>query len=190
MFIKECLVTILKVLQIKQQTSSMSLTNLSGIYTSKIRYGLQLIGKVRTEVHESSQSDLNALQKTQNRLIRLLSGTKLSNKISTGSLLKNLKMLSVNQLNAQIKLTEIWKAVNNENHPISVKKSTLIQGERELRSKFDGKLIESGFSNLAKDSFLSDAIRLWNKAPDAITKCSSIYSVKKEIKVFVKTLPI
>ena len=70
------------------------------------------------------------------------------------------------------------------------KKSTLIQGERELRSKFDGKLIKSGFSNLAKDSFLSDAIRLWNKAPDAITKCSLIYSVKKEIKVFVKTLPI
>ena len=62
-------------------------------------------------------------------------------------------MLSVNQLNTQIKLTKIWKAVYNENHPISVKKSTLIQDERELKSKFNGKLIESGFSNLAKDSF-------------------------------------
>ena len=109
--------------RLKRQLNQENLKKVAeSIYTSKIRYGLQLIGKVRTEVHESSQSDLNALQKTQNRLIRLLSGTKLSDKISTGSLLKNLKMLSVNQLNAQIKLTEIWKAVNNENHPISVKK--------------------------------------------------------------------
>ena len=115
--------------RLKRQLNQENLKKVAkSIYTSKIRYGLQLIGKVRTEVHESSQSDLNALQKTQNRLIRLLSGTKLSDKISTGSLLKNLKMLSVNQLNAQIKLTEIWKAVNNENHPISVKKKYINTG--------------------------------------------------------------
>ena len=122
-------------------------------------------------------------------MIRLLSGTNISDKKSTSSLLKNLNMLSVNQLNAQIKLTEIWKAVNSENHPISVNKRTLKDGERVSRSKFDGKLIETGFSNLSKDSYLSDGIRLWNKAPDSIIKCKSIYSVKKTIKAFVKTLP-
>ena len=47
-------------------------------YTLKIRYGLQLMGKVRTDEHESSQSDLKALQKTQNKMIRLLSGTNIS----------------------------------------------------------------------------------------------------------------
>ena len=50
-----------------------------------------------------------------------------------GTLLKNLKMLSVNQINAQIKQTEIWKAVNNENHPISVKKKYINTGQERAK---------------------------------------------------------
>ena len=45
----------------------------------------------------------------------LLAITKLSDHRSTKSLLANLDMSSVNQLNAQIKITEIWKAVHKDN---------------------------------------------------------------------------
>ena len=38
-------------------------------------------------------------------------------------------MLSVNQLNAQIKLTEMWKAVKKENYPIKVYKKTIVENE-------------------------------------------------------------
>ena len=41
---------------------------------------------------------------------------------STKSILTNINMMSVNQLNAHIKLTEIWKAVIQVNYPITVTK--------------------------------------------------------------------
>ena len=39
-------------------------------------------------------------------------------------MLKKHNMLSVNQLNAQIKLTEIWKAMNDEDHPFRITRSS------------------------------------------------------------------
>ena len=55
-----------------------------------------------------------AIQKTQNKLTRFLNNSKISDKISTKTLLKNINGLSVNQLNAQIKLTELWKSQKNK----------------------------------------------------------------------------
>ena len=66
-------------------------------------------------------SKLN-IQLIQNKLARVLNNVKLSDHKTTKSLLTNIDMPSVNQLNAQIKITEIWKAVHVENHPIEVKK--------------------------------------------------------------------
>ena len=57
---------------------------------------------VRTNVNDSSQADLKALQKTQNKLLRLLNGTKIFDKISTSSLLTNLNMISVNQFKVYV----------------------------------------------------------------------------------------
>ena len=54
-------------------------------------------------------------------------------------------MPSVNQLNAQIKITEIWKAVHVENYPIEVKKYKLEREERVSRSKTSEKLILTGY---------------------------------------------
>ena len=61
-------------------------------------------------------------------------------------------MPSVNQLNAQIKTTEIWKAVHVENYPIEVKKYKLEREERVSRSKTSDKLILTGFSDIVKSS--------------------------------------
>ena len=94
----------------------------NSIFTSKIRYGLQLLGKVRWTKEEPVQGDLCAIQKVQNKMIRLLNGCKLMDKISTEKLLTNVKMLSVNQLNAQIKITEVWKAMHDVNHPLKIEK--------------------------------------------------------------------
>ena len=38
-------------------------------------------------------------------------------KVNTEKILHDTKILSVNQLNAQIKLQEVWKAKNNINYP-------------------------------------------------------------------------
>ena len=34
----------------------------------------------------------------------------------------NLNMVSINQINAQIKLTEMWRAVNTANYPSNIRK--------------------------------------------------------------------
>ena len=120
----------------------------------------------------------------------LLAITKLSDHRSTKSLLANLDMSSVNQLNAQIKITEIWKTVHKDNYPIEVKKYILEADERILRSKISDKLLVKGHSDLMKSSYKNDAIKLWNNCPDSITKCTSVYSAKKAIKTFVKNFPI
>ena len=44
-------------------------------------------------------------------MLRFLNGSKISDRISTESILIKFNILSVNQLNAQIKIMEIWKAI-------------------------------------------------------------------------------
>ena len=47
----------------------------------------------------------------------LKNGTKVKDMISTKSLLDEFGMMAVNQINAQIKLLEIWKSLNVLNSP-------------------------------------------------------------------------
>ncbi len=79
-----------------------------GIFTSKLRYGLQLFGKVRSKESDPECADFKAIQVVQNNLMRSLNGSKVKDMISTSSLLTKFGMLSLNQLNAQVKLVEIW----------------------------------------------------------------------------------
>ena len=95
------------------------------IYTSKIRYGLQLCSKVRWSDSETRDGVMEQLQKTQNKLFRFLNKTKISDKIRTSEIMEKLNLLSINQINAQIKLMETWKALNNDkDNPIKSLKIT------------------------------------------------------------------
>ena len=49
------------------------------IFNSKIRYGLQLIGKIRSQDQDGGmQKDLKAIQLMQNKMVRLLNNVELS----------------------------------------------------------------------------------------------------------------
>ena len=61
-------------------------------------------------------ADLAAIQKVQNKLLRIVNNCKISDKISANS------VLSINKLNSQIKLTEMWKANNKANYPLLLPK--------------------------------------------------------------------
>ena len=52
-----------------------------------------------------------------------------------------------------------------------------------------GKLIEKGKTEFLQATYINDGSKLWNVAPDEVTKSSSLWSAKKAIKAFVKTLP-
>ena len=79
-----------------------------GLFTSKIRYGVQLLGRVRTSESVPTNGDIDEIQIIQNKLVRMLANTRLLDKVNTVTLMQATNMLSVNQINAQIKIQEIW----------------------------------------------------------------------------------
>ena len=87
------------------------------LYTSKIRYGVQLYGKVRIHEHDPLDTLLESLQVTQNKFARFLHGSSLMDRTSTKTIFIETNLLSINQINAQIKLLEIWKSQNIESYP-------------------------------------------------------------------------
>ena len=179
---------------IKRLQKALSLDRLrkitDSIFTSKIRYGLQLYGNVRLEENDPKNALISAIQLTQNKMARFLNGTKIKDRIRTEQILDSLKMLSVNRLNAQIKLMEVWKSLNDVNYPtiwpIKAEKLDIMK----TRSAGTQKLIESGSSKLAKGTFINDAAKIWNRAPDSIKYAKSLSIAKKEIKIFVAKIPL
>ena len=159
------------------------------LFNSKIRYGLQLLGKVRVNEVDETQEWLKNVQLMQNKLARFLNGTLVKDKISTLSILEKFNMLSVNQMNAQSKMTEAWKIMNTPNYPTKWELKITTEEERTTRSTTANTIPESARSRLTQASFNNDAKKLWNMAPVKIKSCASINTAKKAIKSFVKTLP-
>ena len=90
-------------------------------------------------------------------------------------------MLSVNQINAQVKLTEMWKANYVPNYPIKLEKKDLNSATNLTRSMTRGDFILQGKNDLCKSSFIHDASKIRNNAPRSIKECNTIYKAKKEI---------
>ena len=99
------------------------------LFNSKIRYGLQMCGQIRWKDSDPTPNLMKDLQICQNKMLRLLNNSRISDKISTASLL-----VKVNQINAQIKLSEMWKAVKDEDHPFNIVKWESWPDVRSMRS--------------------------------------------------------
>ena len=126
----------------------------------------------------------------QNKMLRLLNGTTIADKISTKSLLGNLNLLSLNQMNAQIKITEAWKTSTLPDYPLKITNVKNTDHCVTTRAVSKGDALEFGRSDLVQSTFLSDTSKAWNKTPNEINECKSVWSVKKAIKKFVTELPI
>ena len=114
-----------------------------------------------------------------------MNGTKIADKISTKSILDKHDLLSVNQQNAQTKLLD-----NVKNYPIKVKKLVANDNRAMTCAITSGKLVEVSQTCVTINTFHNDAIKAWNLAPDTIKNSNTIWSAKKQIKIFVKTLPV
>ena len=160
-----------------------------GIFTSKLRYGLQLMGKVRTSIEDQETAEFKAIQVVQNNLLRLLNGTKTKDMVSIPVMLKKFNMLSANQLNASMKLLEVWKAINLPDYPLKINRQEIHTTGINTRADKVNRPIEVGKTNLCQKTCVSDAIRLWNKAPGSVTESASLHQVKNQIRMYVKSLP-
>ena len=120
----------------------------------------------------------------------MMTNTKLEDKIRTRNLLTQMNMMSVNQINAQIKIQEIWKALHVENYPIKVERLSSNGNGTTTRACTRGKLVEAGRSVIAQKTCINDAIKLWNKAPRRVTECLTLSQIKIQSKLYAKTLPV
>ena len=155
-----------------------------------IRYGLQLLGKVRMNNEDPVSADMKAIQLIQNKLLRSLNGTKLKDKVSTKSLLEKFNTQSVNQLNAQVKLLEVWKALNLKDYPLKIPQQTVSSSGASTRAGVKGRPINIGKSNSTRNTSISDSIRIWNLSPSVVADSKTLYQAKNAIKSFTKTLPV
>ena len=83
-----------------------------------MRYGIQLTHKVRMMEEERKSKDMKATQLAQNKMLRLLDGSRIKDKRSVKDMLEKFNMLSINPTMAEIKLLEAWKANRDEDYPI------------------------------------------------------------------------
>ena len=121
---------------------------------------------------------------------RFLNGTTLADKIQNVEIYKKLNIPTVNQINAQIKLVEVWKSTHSETHPMRWENRNDLTAERRTRAAFQNQLHVGIGCAILNTTFKNDAARLWNQAPDDIRACNILYAAKKCIKKYVMNLPI
>ena len=162
------------------------------LWISKLRYGLQLCSKVRMCEEDTKPAYMKELQLTQNRLLRALNKTQVKDKVSIKEMLDKFNLLSVNQLAAQIKLLEVWKAVNILGYAIvrDPYSKDRPNNTHDLRTQSNRVFNDSSKLKIAEQSFSIDAAKLWNRAPETITKASTLHISKRSILNLVRTFPV
>ena len=133
---------------------------------------------------------MKVAQPAQNKMLRLMEGATRKDRTRTRDLLKKTELPSVNQLAAIIKLTEAWKTLNVPNYPTSLHTSKENSSMREVRLGTRRQFVENTRLKVSKMSFVFDAAKLWNGAPQTIKECKKLGSAKQEIKNYCMTLPI
>ena len=122
-------------------------------------------------------------------MARFLNNKTLKDKIPTSELLNNVNMLSVNQINAKVKVQEVWKALNIEGYPLKIDCQKASDTSTSTRAMTSGRLIESGKSTLVSNACVSDAICIWNQAPDSVKNYVTLPQLKNAAKLYVRSLP-
>ena len=108
--------------RLRNEVNDESLKKLANsLYTSKLRYGLSMFGKIWWTNEDSTTKELKDLQLNQNKMLRYLNKSKVYDRIGTETILSKQNMLSVNQLNAQIQLGDMWKATHTDNYPTKIR---------------------------------------------------------------------
>ena len=88
----------------------------------------------------------------------MITNTKLLDRVSTETLLKQTNMMSVNQINGQIKIQKIWKSRNIPNYSIQVAAELINEIGTTTRAGTSGRLIQSGKSCLAQKGLITEML--------------------------------
>ena len=177
--------------RIKRQIPKEKLIGIiHSLWISKLRYGLQLCTRVKITNQDPTSGNMKALQITQNRMLRLLNGSRIKDKISIKYMLDKFGLLSVNQLAAKIKIIEVWKIINIEGHPLSLDLYNQNLQSRELRTQHNRVFRDDCRLRKSETSFHVDAARLWNATPEGIRTAINLEAAKKAADMYCRSLPV
>ena len=162
-------------------------TTADGIFISLIRYALPLWYPTRISHDDPRSGSIQRIEIEFNKCLRLLNKCKLEDKVSIEKMLENLEWLSINQLSAEIRLIEAWKAANSEGYCLG---ETLVKQHKRgyaTRSN-DVVLFDLGANDIhGSTGFVNTTAKLWNRSPVEIKKASTLDQAKREIRKFVKS---
>ena len=161
-----------------------------GIFCSILRYELAIFCPIRILENDPQPTCIDGIKVLYHDVMRLLCNSKRKNHTSIETMLERLGWLSLNQLSCEIRLIEVWKAVNNEEHCLHKIFKKAITNEGITRSAGTNKLKNNFKSKIRENSFSYPSIKIWNSAPIEVTTATSESKARTEIKKYVKTLPI
>ena len=161
-----------------------------GIAVSILRYGLGIYCPVRINDTDPEPTCINSLKVIYNDIMRLLCNTRRNKHTSIKSMLKQLGWLSLNQMSAEVRLIEVWKALNIEDYCLKDIFQKADSGQTNVRSSARNRIKSSFKSKLRENSFHYPSARLWNSAPTEVTKAITESAARNAIRKYVLTLPI
>ena len=80
--------------------------------------------------------------------------------------------------------------MNDSAHPTKWIRRSENQQRVGLKSSNKPEINIKGQSKIQSCTFFNDAAHIWNEAPISIRESKTLFSAKKNIKLFVKSLPI
>ena len=105
-------------------------------------------------------------------------------------MLKKLGWLSLNQMSAEVRLIEVWKALNVEDYCLKDIFQRVESAKTNVRSSGKNRIKSTFKSKLRENSFHYPSVRLWNTAPTEITMATTESAARNAIRKYVLTLPI
>ena len=115
----------------------------------------------------------------------MLCNTKRQQHTSVASMLEKVGWLSINQLACEVRLIEVWKALNKEDYCLK-EIFEKVESRPGLRSSGQIKLKANIRSRLRESSFQYPSVQLWNAAPTEITEVRTESKARAEIRKHVK----
>ena len=160
------------------------------LVNSKFRYGISLYANIRVHNTDPKNSMMEALQRQQNVMMRLILKKKRNDHISVQYMLKALGYLSLNQMATYHILSETHSILNQKT--IESLEKLLVQEEISgYPTRFrKNKKLRPPVAYGGK-SFIEKATLLWNSIPDSMRVVPSKHSFARNVKTWViNNIPI